>query len=75
MESTDNESFLGRHMQKARQIAAVVLAVLAVIVIVQNVQSVETRILFITITMPRALLLAMSFAIGFVAGVFSCRRR
>ena len=75
MGSTDNESFLGRHMQKVKQFTAVVLALVAVIVILQNVESVETKILFITITMPRALLLTMSLAIGFVAGFFSCRRR
>lgn len=62
-------------MKNAKQIAAIVAGILAVIVIVQNTATVETHILWITISMPRAVLLALSFALGVLSGIlFSMRR-
>ncbi len=62
-------------MKNAKQIAALVAGILAVIVIVQNTATVETHILWITISMPRAVLLALTFALGVLAGIlFSMRR-
>ena len=55
-------------MDKARNIAIVLLVVLAVIVILQNTQAVETRLLFVTVTMPRALLLMVTFLVGLAVG-------
>lgn len=46
-----------------------IAAVLVLIVILQNTTQVDTRILFLTITMPRALLLAVVAALGFLAGL------
>ena len=63
-------------MKNAKLIAAIVAGVLAVIVIVQNTATVETHILWITISMPRAVLLALTFALGVLSGIlFSMRRR
>ena len=50
-------------------IVAAVLAVMVIIVVLQNTQAVETRILFATISMPRALLLFVTFGIGFITGI------
>ena len=63
-------------MKNTKQIAAIVAGILAVIVIVQNTATVETHILWITISMPRAVLLALTFALGVLSGIlFSMRRR
>lgn len=63
-------------MKNAKQIAATITGVIAVIVIVQNTATVETHILWITISMPRAVLLALTFALGALSGIlFSMRRR
>ena len=56
-------------MSKLKLLAIVVLAVLAVIVVLQNTQAVETRLLFATVTMPRAVLLLVTAVIGFALGV------
>ena len=62
-------------MRNAKQIAAIVAGVIALIVIVQNTATVETHILWITISMPRAVLLALTFALGVLSGIlFSMRR-
>ena len=55
--------------------AAVILAlVLALVVIFQNTESVETRILFVTIEMPRVLLLAIMVMIGAILGFAGATR-
>lgn len=54
---------------------ALAAGVVLLVVIVQNTASVETRILFMSVTMPRALLLAVMLAFGFVLGVLTARRR
>jgi uncharacterized integral membrane protein len=62
-------------MNNTKTIIAVILGLLAVIVIVQNTATVETNILWITISMPRAVLLAVTFALGALSGIlFSMRR-
>ena len=58
-------------MRQARLIAAVVLAVLVVIVVLQNTEAVETRLLFATVTMPRAVLLLTTALVGFAMGVLT----
>jgi len=50
-------------------ITLAILLVLSLIVIIQNTAIVETRILFITFQMPRALLLFITLFIGFILGV------
>jgi putative membrane protein len=56
-------------MKQAKIIAVLILAILCLIIVLQNTAAVETRILFITITMPRAVLLLTTTAIGFALGV------
>jgi uncharacterized integral membrane protein len=48
---------------------AVALAILVVIVVLQNTQPVATQILWITVEMPRVLLLVITLLVGVVIGV------
>ena len=56
-------------MARWKLVAAAIVAILAIIVAAQNTQAVETKLLFITITMPRAVLLFVTLVIGFAIGV------
>lgn len=56
-------------MVKLKLFVAVVLVVLVLIVVFQNTEPVETKLLFVTVTMPRAGLLAITFLIGVAAGI------
>jgi len=58
-------------MKKAKLILIIVISILAFIIFLQNTESVETRILFMKVAMPRALLLISTFFIGFVAGAIT----
>lgn len=58
-------------MRQIRLILAVVFAVLIVVVALQNTESVDTRLLFATVTMPRAVLLFTAMALGFGSGVLA----
>jgi len=59
----------GKTMMKVKLIIFLVLTVIAVIIVFQNTESVQTKLLFATIVMPRALLLFVTTIIGFAAGV------
>ncbi len=61
----------GPLMQKAKIAAIALLALLVLIVVLQNTDSVETKILFFSITMPRAALLFGALVVGFILGVFT----
>ena len=54
---------------KIRLMAAVCLAVLAVIWILQNGGPVQTKFLFVTVTMPQSALLAITLLVGVAAGI------
>jgi uncharacterized integral membrane protein len=54
---------------KIAGIAVVVLIV--VIVVLQNTQAVETKLLFLSVTMPNAALLFGTLIIGFAIGVLT----
>jgi uncharacterized integral membrane protein len=56
-------------MERFKLISIGVLVVLGIIIILQNTQQVETKILFMAITMPRAILLMVTTLIGFALGV------
>ncbi len=58
-------------MKKAKIIVITVICVLALIIIFQNTESVDTNLLFMTVTMSRALLLIMTFIMGFAAGLIT----
>jgi uncharacterized integral membrane protein len=66
-------------MTRAKLIAAAIAAVLVIIVIAQNTEPVDTRLLLVTITMPRAILLAVTFggglAVGLILATALLRRR
>ena len=56
---------------KVKLIALAVVSVIAVVVFLQNAATVETRFLFLRINMSQALLLIVTFALGFVAGMLA----
>jgi uncharacterized integral membrane protein len=56
-------------MARAKLIAAFVLVVVGLIVVLQNTQPVETRFLFMAVTMPIAALLAITLLIGIAVGM------
>lgn len=58
-------------MHKAKHILWIVLLVLSIIVILQNTTAVETKILFFTITMPRAVLLLVTALVGYAIGALT----
>ena len=58
-------------MKKLKLVAALVLALLVIILILQNTESTETHFLFITVTMPRAVLLLLTTLVGFALGVLT----
>jgi uncharacterized integral membrane protein len=67
-------------MKNLKMIVIIIVSLLVLIIVLQNTQSVETKLLFITITMPRAFLLFLTFLFGFVVGsvsiaTFSRQRR
>lgn len=54
---------------KAKVTTAIVLAVIAAVIAFQNLEPVGTRLLFVTVTMPRILILLVMLGIGFVLGI------
>ena len=56
-------------MNRFKMISIAVLTILGVIIILQNTEPVETRLLFLSITMPRAILLMGTTLIGFALGI------
>jgi putative membrane protein len=58
-------------MKKVKIILIIIISVLALIVFLQNTETVQTKLLFMSVTMPRALLLILTFLMGFVAGLIT----
>ena len=56
-------------MKKVKLVAIVVASVVALIVVLQNTEVTPARILFWDLPMSRALLLILTFVLGFVVGV------
>jgi uncharacterized integral membrane protein len=56
-------------MNKWKLAATVVIGLVAVVVVLQNTQAVETKLLFLTVTLPNAALLFGTLIIGFAIGV------
>jgi uncharacterized integral membrane protein len=59
-------------VKRLKLFAGAVVVLCLLIVILQNTESVETRILFVRMTMPRALLLTGSLLLGYALGVGTC---
>jgi len=55
-------------MSRIKNVAVIVILVLALVVILQNTEKTTTRVLFVTIEMPRVLLLAIMVGIGIILG-------
>ena len=51
-----------------------ILAILVLVVVLQNTEAVETKILFVTVTVPRAALLFGTLIVGYVLGIFTTVR-
>lgn len=58
-------------MKSFKNILIVVLVVLVLIAVLQNRQTVDTKFLFATVSMPRALLLLVTLGVGFAAGMLT----
>lgn len=58
-------------MKKVKIVALVCIVVMALVVFFQNTDSVETKFLFASITMPRVLLLILTFIGGAVTGLIA----
>ena len=58
-------------MPKIRLIALLTLLLVTIVLILQNTHVVVTRLLFITVSMPLAALLALTLFIGFAGGVLT----
>jgi uncharacterized integral membrane protein len=61
-------------MKNVRLIVSAIVVVLVIIVMLQNTEQVQTQLLFASITMPRAILLASTMLIGFVIGLLVAGR-
>ena len=61
-------------MNKVKVILIAIVCLLTLIVVLQNTEAVETRLLFVSVTMPRAALLFGTLLIGFLLGVLTAGR-
>lgn len=62
-------------MKNPKVIASLILIVLVAIIAFQNTEEVATRVLWMTISMPRILLLMLVGATGFLGGFLIARSR
>ena len=58
-------------INKLKIVGIAVIVLIVLIVVLQNTQSVETKLLFLSVTMPRAALLFGTLIIGFAIGVLT----
>jgi uncharacterized integral membrane protein len=58
-------------MNKLKIVAIALVALMVVVVVLQNTQAVDTKLLFLTVTMPNAALLFGTLIIGFAIGVLT----
>jgi lipopolysaccharide assembly protein A len=58
-------------INKLKIAAVAVIALVVVVVIFQNTQAVETKLLFLKVTMPNAALLFGALIVGFAIGVLT----
>ncbi len=56
-------------LKKIKLYTGLVLLAAVIILVFQNTQAVETKFLFMTMTMPRAALLAITMLIGIFIGI------
>lgn len=58
-------------LKRIKLVGAGVLAVAVAIVALQNRADIDTKILFVTVTMPRAILIFLMALVGFCGGVLT----
>jgi uncharacterized integral membrane protein len=58
-------------VNKLKIVGIAVVVLIVVVVVLQNTQAVETKLLFLTVTMPNAALLFGALIIGFAIGVLT----
>jgi ABC-type uncharacterized transport system permease subunit len=58
-------------MRKVKLIALVLVTLVTVIILVQNTEPVPARILFYPVSMSLALLMVLTFALGFLVGILA----
>ena len=58
-------------MNQLKVIAIACIALIIVIMVLQNTQAVETKLLFLTVTLPNAALLFGTLIVGFALGVLT----
>jgi len=56
-------------MRKVKLIAIIVISILTIVILVQNTEPVQARVVFVTVQMSRALLMMLTFVLGFVVGI------
>ena len=56
-------------MDKMKPVLALILIAAVLIVVFQNTEAVSTKILFMTVTMPRAALIAVTLLVGILVGI------
>jgi len=61
-------------MSRWKPISVAIVAILVIVVVLQNTQAVETKLLLVSVTMPRAVLLFITLAIGFVIGMLAAQK-
>lgn len=59
-------------MRRLKALLALLLVATILVVVAQNTETVDTRVLFATISMPRAVLLAVTTGSGVVVGLLAC---
>lgn len=62
-------------MSRWKLILAIAGAALFIVILIQNTSPVDTRILVWSVPLPRAILLFVTFAIGFIVGALWVARR
>jgi uncharacterized integral membrane protein len=56
-------------MRKVKLIAIIVVSILTIIILVQNTEPVQARVILVTVQMSLALLMMLTFVLGFVVGI------
>ena len=61
-------------VQRLKIVGLAVIALLVLIVVLQNTEAVKTKILFVTVTVPGAVMLFGTLIIGFILGIITTHR-
>jgi len=56
-------------MRNVKLIAIIVVSILTIIILVQNTEPVQARVIFVPIQMSLALLMMLTFVLGFIVGI------